>query len=424
MKNVIFISIFVLSVIGLLLFPVLAFANDGIPYNSVVRIKSESAGGISLGSGTVVQYGHRIGIVTANHVIEGGTVSVRIDGQYRPVRVLYADKIYDFAILSVPDGPIPKPAKIAVPKFPLIGTISGYGGNGILCKTPVRYKNDARPVGGNASDWMTLHGQAVSGDSGGPLFSVVGEVVGVVWGASPQSQTSTATQAGRIMAAWQKLDPTPVQAWCPDGNCTIGGRILGGQRQPSGRQVVEGGGGVSTLPEAPLFENPASPVIPVQESPMLPELYRSIENQGEKLATTDKRLAVVEDRLGIMQARTDDADLAAQYAANESKTAVAKIEEVREETKTAVAGVTEKAKAGIKAWIWEKALAYGPIPALVICFLFYFVYSKLDPKKYYYRAKARVDYRDGTYDWRYPDAYDPRNTAPVQSAAAQQEATR
>jgi hypothetical protein len=53
--------------------------------------------------------------------------------------------------------------------------------------------------GSGAWDWMAISGMARQGDSGGPIFNEAGELVGVLWGTSPDpSMGIVGTQCGRL----------------------------------------------------------------------------------------------------------------------------------------------------------------------------------------------------------------------------------
>jgi serine protease Do len=137
----------------------------------------------ALGSGFVIDAeGH---IVTNNHVVQGAT-AVRItldDGRELPARVVGRDPRTDLALLKVEAGaPLPflalgdsdraRPGDWVV----ALGNPFGLGGTVTAGVVSAR----SRDIGaGPYDDFIQLDAPINRGNSGGPLFSTAGEVIGV-----------------------------------------------------------------------------------------------------------------------------------------------------------------------------------------------------------------------------------------------------
>jgi S1-C subfamily serine protease len=152
--------------------------NIATAIQTTVRVQAEQPdGSISIGSGVVLP-GQRV--ATACHVIAGAK-SLKASYQYvaKPATVLRRDDWRDLCVLSVPELVAPA-AKIAragdlKPGDRLLGFNGAYGVDvrllvGALDKT---FDMDGAPV-------MQVSVPFAIGDSGGGLFNVAGELVGIL----------------------------------------------------------------------------------------------------------------------------------------------------------------------------------------------------------------------------------------------------
>lgn len=152
--------------------------NIATAIQTTVRVQAEQPdGSISIGSGVVLP-GQRV--ATACHVIAGAK-SLKASYQYvaKPAIVLRRDDWRDLCVLSVPELAAPA-AKIAragdlKPGDRLLGFNGAYGVDvrllvGALDKT---FDMDGAPV-------MQVSVPFAIGDSGGGLFNVAGELVGIL----------------------------------------------------------------------------------------------------------------------------------------------------------------------------------------------------------------------------------------------------
>jgi len=176
------------------------------PRPAVVRVNTDDGAMASHGTGTCVAWTVDYGLIlTAWHVIKDNQGQVTVDfwyeGQDEPERidatVVATSRTLDLAALVVKrplyePSLIPKSSRYPFIRLaritPTLGdkvTIAGYDGGG----TPTTYKEATgivkgflRPSNGSIGDWMMITAGARSGDSGGPMLSVRGTLVGVLWG--------------------------------------------------------------------------------------------------------------------------------------------------------------------------------------------------------------------------------------------------
>ncbi|MTD55950.1 MarP family serine protease [Amycolatopsis pithecellobii] len=153
-------------------------------------------------------------VMTNAHVVAGTDETAVETSQGRlPARVVYFDPEVDVAVLAVPRlqaAPLtiaPSPAKAGdsaiVLGYPLDGPYTATAGrirNEITLQGPDIY--DSRTV---RRDVFTVRAQVRSGNSGGPLVSPDGDVIGVVFGASVEDAdtgfTLTTKQVNPVIEA-------------------------------------------------------------------------------------------------------------------------------------------------------------------------------------------------------------------------------
>ena len=186
---------------------------------AVVRVVCyDQDGKQSIGSGVLVQYRRRPLILTAWHVIKTAR-RIRVwlsTGRWYEARALATDGTWDCAVLDIgqPEGIEPAELEYGDEAHPGQNDrleSAGYGGDGKLAVNTGYFLGYSRPTStAGPTDWLRLSGYARSGDSGGPIFSARGRVVGVLWGTDGSEVVGT--QAGRLhqvlTAAMEKL---PVQ---------------------------------------------------------------------------------------------------------------------------------------------------------------------------------------------------------------------
>ncbi len=242
--------------------------------NAVV-VEFPAGGGTSY-RGSGVYLGDRF-IATAYHVVRGampnGTVTFR-DGVRIRVVVHQSDSAWDQAILEMqsPHPTLPGVEMSTTNPRPGERLYSvGFGqGYRIFGGAVTGFSGQA---GTQLTDWVNHQSPAVSGDSGGPMFTSQGKLVGCLWGAGGGETIGTTT--GRFQIFVKPLFPRLAQ-WranriagqiqgiqlYPPANCP------GGQCQPSPydsgqRDTIEGNGPQTPVP-API---PDSPVASTQIGP-------------------------------------------------------------------------------------------------------------------------------------------------------------
>jgi S1-C subfamily serine protease len=133
-------------------------------------------------------------VVTNAHVVAGTTSErVRIQGvgRYYDARVVVFDPRRDLAVLSVPG--LPAPASTQGPKLKRAGgaVVAGFPLNGPYRRDPARVRDVLTATGadiygspGVVREVYSLYARVQPGNSGGPLLSPAGAVVGIVFARS------------------------------------------------------------------------------------------------------------------------------------------------------------------------------------------------------------------------------------------------
>ncbi|HEX4775100.1 MAG TPA: MarP family serine protease [Candidatus Saccharimonadales bacterium] len=158
--------------------------------NSVVRIKGQGCGGIVSGSGFVVGPGL---VATNAHVVAGITTPFvqDIHGS-RAASVVWFDPNLDFAVLRVPN--LNEPSLSLANSTVSRGTpaaVLGYPGGGAFNAGQAAVLDEFSAVGRNiygsghtVRDVYALKADVIPGNSGGPLVTEDGHVIGVVFAES------------------------------------------------------------------------------------------------------------------------------------------------------------------------------------------------------------------------------------------------
>lgn len=195
---------------------------------SVVQVSGETpecSSGVT-GSGFIIEDGL---VITNAHVVAGVDVpKVRVRQGDRPARatVVYFDPSTDIALLSVPSlvgGPLPLAPDQGRSGDPAV--VAGFPSSGPYRTEPVRIRTTVRAVGddiygqaGVEREVYAFRGVVLPGNSGGPLLTPEGDVLGLVFGADEEAEsTGYALTANELRAA---LD-APRDALADTGSCRI-----------------------------------------------------------------------------------------------------------------------------------------------------------------------------------------------------------
>jgi len=175
---------------------------------SVFRVLSNNSCGQGI-EGTAFLYapGH---LMTNAHVVAGvRDPNVKINGEYVSATVVYYNADLDIAVLSVPSLRGPYLHFDRSGKAGEAAAVLGFPENGPYDVEPARIRANQRlrspDIYGNGSvvrDVYSVRGKIRPGNSGGPLVSSAGEVLGVVFAASvSDSQTGYALTADQVSQA-------------------------------------------------------------------------------------------------------------------------------------------------------------------------------------------------------------------------------
>lgn len=188
---------------------------------SVVRVRgvATSCQKVLEGSGFVVAPNR---VMSNAHVVAGSeSVTVDADGQTYDAHVVSYDPDADISILDVPDLPS-APLQFAADEAPsgTDGIVMGYPGGGDFTATPARVREVIKLNGPDiyrgttvTREVYTIRGTVKQGNSGGPMISRAGKVLGVVFGAAVDDVDTgfvlTADEVAGQMAKVGSVEPVP-----------------------------------------------------------------------------------------------------------------------------------------------------------------------------------------------------------------------
>lgn len=182
---------------------------DVMAADSVLRVRSEDGQYINYGSGAVVRYDNALVFLTAWHVVSDGpnSVSVSVNGEWKTIAFVYADKDYDFAIYTAPSNVAALPIGFIDEQSGDQVYACGYGKQGRRVCSILRFLRKVRPRNRDQSDFLVFQGGVQSGDSGGPIIDRNGNVVACVWGATAEGSSgeSYATRSERVAGAIDEI---------------------------------------------------------------------------------------------------------------------------------------------------------------------------------------------------------------------------
>lgn len=176
--------------------------------DSVFRVLSNNSCGQGI-EGTAFLYapGH---LMTNAHVVAGvRDPNVKINGQYVSAQVVYYNPDLDIAVLSVPSLRGPYLRFDTNASAGEAAAVLGFPENGPYNVQPARIRADQRlrspDIYGNGTvvrEVFSVRGKIRPGNSGGPMVSAKGQVLGVVFAASvSDSQTGYALTADQVSGA-------------------------------------------------------------------------------------------------------------------------------------------------------------------------------------------------------------------------------
>lgn len=158
------------------------------PHPSVARIVAPDEGGVSLGSGVLVDMNQSQGLVLTNwHVIRDTRSAVLVqfpDGFQSAGTVIRHDEAWDLAALVIwkPQA-TPIPLADQPPQVGELLTIAGFGRGAYRSETGP-CTDYLSPGTGYAKEFVELSATARQGDSGGPILNADGKLAGVLFGQS------------------------------------------------------------------------------------------------------------------------------------------------------------------------------------------------------------------------------------------------
>lgn len=272
-------------VVALVVLMLLATTCEGGPLaeQASCRVTNSRGNTTDAGSGTLIdktEDGKAGLVLTCYHLFSDGTGDVTVtfkDGSQHGGRVINYDKDADLAAIEI-KNPRAQPVNVIITDAPA-GQLYGYGyGSGRFAIQRGRFIGTSNSVG--QISIITGPGQARSGDSGGGLFNSSDQLVGVIWGATPNPPNTYAcfrTPLRNFLSRVLQRRLTRVVIDCPDGNC----------RRPS------------------LVPTPAPPrvVVPAPTQPRCQDCdcnrERSILTQ--KLTELSARIESLESQLSLVQ---------------------------------------------------------------------------------------------------------------------------
>ena len=154
---------------------------EGKTRDATVEIYSDRLSGLSFGTGTLFKYKNENIVITSAHVLGSDTrgVTVALDGQEAPAKIIYVDTENDLAVLKVPDSPHLQPIKLKLskPTDVRVGQDLLFSGHpNMMGLLTIR----GYVVGVHGTSQIIMHSFGWSGASGSAVFSKDGKLVGIL----------------------------------------------------------------------------------------------------------------------------------------------------------------------------------------------------------------------------------------------------
>ena len=207
------------------------------PHPSVARIVAPDEGGVSLGSGVLVDVNQSQGLVLTNwHVIRDTRSAVLVqfpDGFQSAGTVIRHDEAWDLAALVIwkPQA-TPIPLAEQPPQIGELLTIAGFGRGAYRAETGPCTEYLA-PGAGYAKEFVELSATARQGDSGGPILNADGKLAGVLFGQSEgRTIGSCSTRVKTFLASVGSTGFTPRPGAVAAAGPTQPARFVPTQLQP------------------------------------------------------------------------------------------------------------------------------------------------------------------------------------------------
>lgn len=183
---------------------------------AVVSIQVEGSSGVGAGSGVVLSSDGEV--LTNAHVVEGATtIRVLVEGESEPrtARVVGSDPSADLALLSL-DGPdglatvvLAEPFDVAVgDDVVAIGNALGLQGGPTVTRGIVSALDRSLEIpAGTLSGLIQTDASISSGNSGGPLVNVDGEVIGINTAVAAATGRGTSAENIGFAIAVDRIEP-------------------------------------------------------------------------------------------------------------------------------------------------------------------------------------------------------------------------
>jgi putative serine protease PepD len=183
---------------------------------AVVSIQVEGSGGVGAGSGVILSSDGEV--LTNAHVVEGATtIRVVVEGETEPraARVVGSDPVADLALLSL-DGPDGLPTIVLAEPFDVavgddvvaIGNALGLQGGPTVTRGIVSALDRSLEIpAGTLSGLIQTDASISSGNSGGPLVNVDGEVIGINTAVAAATGRGTSAENIGFAIAVDRIEP-------------------------------------------------------------------------------------------------------------------------------------------------------------------------------------------------------------------------
>jgi len=261
------------------------------------RVYNTQGGSQFAGSGTLIMKNREADtgiIISCAHLFSDGAGNIRVTfrgGESLPGKLVRIDTRADLSAILI-SCPEVDPVRVDINVKKGAAVFSNGYGSGLFKTTTGKYThNSGRPGQHN----IETNFPSRQGDSGGGLFNLSDNLVGIVWGTN--ASNSSVTHGAPLRAFIQdviggkrplRLFVNPGQLDCPDGTCPNPNLRAAQPRQPRQRAAQPN----CPTGNCPDFSDTPTPAAPIEDS-RLDSILARLDAVEERLSETDGHFATI-----------------------------------------------------------------------------------------------------------------------------------